>query len=103
MMLLLDLGADIEAKGYDGNTALHLAVESRHEAMMRLLLDHKVDVEAKTGEGVHDEFATERTALHLAAKNGSEVAMRLLLENGADVEAKDYDGNMALHLAVESG
>jgi ankyrin repeat protein len=39
---------DIEAKDDDGRTALHWAAGKGHEAEVRLLPKHKVDVDAKT-------------------------------------------------------
>ena len=39
---------DIDAKDDDGRTALHSAADSQHEAEVRLLLKHKVDVDAMT-------------------------------------------------------
>ena len=56
--LLLDCGADIEAKNGHGGTALQLAAKNGHEATARLLLDCGADVEAKG--------AYFQTALHLA-------------------------------------
>jgi ankyrin repeat protein len=39
---------DIDAKDDDGPTTLHRAAENGHEAEVRLLLEHKVDVDAMT-------------------------------------------------------
>ena len=45
--LLLDRGANIEAKDTNGNTALRLAVVEGHEDIAQLLLDRRADIEAK--------------------------------------------------------
>jgi ankyrin repeat protein len=82
--LLLDRGADVEAKAEDKWTALIWAAILGHEAIVRLLLDRGADVEAKAGNG--------RTALTLVASLGYEAVVRLLLDRGADVEAKDGGG-----------
>lgn len=63
-------GADVEAKDKDGGTALMLAAESGHKAVMRLLLKKGADVEAK--------HVTGRTALMWVANRGHEAVVRLL-------------------------
>jgi hypothetical protein len=82
--LLLEKGADVEAKDKDGWTALRWAARHGHDGVMRLLLEKGADVEAKDNDG--------RTALRWAALDGllhgHEAVVRLLLEKGADVEAK---------------
>ncbi|KAI9888491.1 MAG: hypothetical protein M1814_006882 [Vezdaea aestivalis] len=93
--LLLDKGADIEAKDNYERTALHLAAENGHEAVVKLLLEKGADAEAK------DEY--ESTALHRAAENGHEAVVKLLLEKGADTEAKNRYESTALYLAAENG
>ena len=88
-------GADVEAKDKDGGTALMLAAESGHKAVMRLLLKKGADVEAK--------HVTGRTALKWAAEGEEEAVVRLLLKKEANDEAKDRTGLTALVLAAESG
>ncbi|OBT58317.1 hypothetical protein VE04_01787 [Pseudogymnoascus sp. 24MN13] len=75
----------------DGETALHIAI-LRSEAVVRLLLQNMVDIEAKTSNG--------QTALHLATLYGKGDLVQLLLENGANSEAKNGDGWTALHMAA---
>jgi len=48
---LLADGADVNAVRTDGKTALHLAVESGHEDVARLLIANGADIEAATGYG----------------------------------------------------
>lgn len=45
--LLLEKGADPEAKNSNKWTALHVAAVNGHDAMVRLLLEKGVDVKAK--------------------------------------------------------
>ena len=61
--LLLDNGADINAKNRDGQTALHVAAKYGHDAIVSLLLDNGADIEAKNIDG--------STPLHRAAKKWS--------------------------------
>ena len=65
--------------------------------MLRLLLEHKVDVDAKFGHNVE-------TALHGATRSGHEAIVQLPPEHKADVNAKARsNGEMALHSAAKSG
>ena len=90
--ILLDEGANFEAKDITGRTPLHVASQNGHPAAMRLLLGQGADIEATQ----HDES----TALHLAVSNGHERAVKLLLENGVNTEARNFHWSTALHIAA---
>jgi hypothetical protein len=75
-----------------GRTALHLAAEHGHSAVLELLLACDALVDARTS-------STDRTALHCAADKGQEAAVEVLLSHGADVGALDANGLSPLYLA----
>lgn len=78
--LLLDIGADAEARARDGSTALHLAAFKGEAAIAQQLLKRGASIEAKT----RDNF----TPLHIAAFMGCEEVAQVLLRSGANVEAE---------------
>ena len=96
VQLLIDKGADIEAKDRYGRTPLSWAAEKGHEAVVQLLIDKGADIEAKNHYG--------RTSLFWAAENGQETVMQLLINKGADIEAKDSSFDRTpLSWAAENG
>ncbi|KAI9888492.1 MAG: hypothetical protein M1814_006883 [Vezdaea aestivalis] len=93
--LLLESGADTEAKGGDGTTALYQAAWNGHEAIVKLLLDRGANAQAKDNNG--------RTALYRAARNGHEAIVKLLLDREANAQVKDNNGTTVLYRAVWNG
>jgi ankyrin repeat protein len=82
--LLLDPGADIEARNQASETALYnaseLGSEHKSENMVGLLLERGAGVEARGGR--------QRNALCAALLGGDEAVIRLLLANGAKIYGK---------------
>ena len=97
MRLLLEAGADKEAKNKYGDTPLIKAAYKGHEAVVPLLLEAGADKEAKNKDGI--------TPLIAAAEKGHEAIVQRLLEAGADAEAKDNDlfGKTAFYYARKNG
>ena len=93
--LLLDRGADIEAKGKYDYTALIVAARFGYTEAVGLLLDRGADIEAKDKYG--------KTALIQAAEEGETEAVGLLLDRGADIEAKEKYGYTALMISAING
>ncbi len=93
---LIDAGADLDAQGDNGETALNTAILEGHVSVAGLLIDRGADLGARNRGGF--------TALHAAAYvNAVEIAERLL-GKGADVnDQQNKAGGTALSVASEEG
>jgi len=94
--LLIDEGANVNAKDNDGDTALHIASGKGHKEIAELLIAKGADVSAKDED-------IGATPLHLAAQEGRMKVAKLLITNGADVNAKNKYGGTPLHLGGGMG
>jgi ankyrin repeat protein len=90
--LLLDAGAQLEARDRDGWTALYCASRYNHPAVVSILLAAGARVDSATDNGT--------TPLMIAAINGHSDVARLLLDAGANREHRDNYGRTALDLAT---
>ncbi len=79
----------------NGATALHHAVVSGDTALLKLLIERKLDATAAKKDGV--------TPLHVAASLGKAEVAKVLMEAGADPNAADKKGRTPLSLAKEKG
>lgn len=87
--LLLQHGANINARASDGATALHMA---QSPAAIRLLLEHGADIQALDRKG--------NTPLH---SKHSVAAISFLLKQGADRNALNAKGQTVVHGWVRCG
>jgi serine/threonine-protein phosphatase 6 regulatory ankyrin repeat subunit B len=85
---LIAHGADVNAKGKDGATALMAAAADGATDSLLALLDAGADLHARS------EFG--RTPLIVAVRNAEADAVRLLLARGARVADQDLEGKTAL-------
>jgi ankyrin repeat protein len=92
---VVERGADVNAQGDRGWTALMYAVRAGDVELVSTLLDRGADVNAQTDNG--------ETALVQAASRGDEAVVELLLDAGADVNATTEHGSSALYFAVRAG
>jgi ankyrin repeat protein len=93
--LLLDHGANVNARDGAGHTPLYKAAEHGDHAIVELLLQRGAEVNAKNVAG--------DTALHRAAQYGNVSAAQALVAHGADINALTQSGKTALQYAREMG
>lgn len=89
--LLLEYGADVEARSDDDLPALFRAAQAGQTAVMWELLAHDPDIEGCNRDG--------QTPLFVASIKGFKDAVEMLLQKGARIDAEDRDGRTPL-LAV---
>ena len=93
--LLLENGADADARSDYGRSPLHQAVSPYpNREIIELLLEHGADANAADVNG--------HTALHrmIVRSDPDSDIVQLLVANGADVNARSFDGNTPLHFVV---
>ncbi len=76
-------------------TPLHVAAEFGHTDVIRLLLEHKADINSRTAMGF--------TPLHFAAMSGHSAAARLLIEKGCKLNEKNDFNITPIFLAASKG
>src|SRR5947209_5518941 len=79
--MLLERGADINARDEWGRTALMIGADEGYSELVSLLLDWEADVHARDERGY--------TALMFAAWKGHLDVVKALIERGADVNGVD--------------
>ncbi|ULL16303.1 ankyrin repeat domain-containing protein [Paenibacillus sp. H1-7] len=100
--LLLELGADVNARSQDGNLnnmAVHAAIMGNYEHIIQLLIRYGADVNARC-EG---KLRAGYTALHVASYFGRESLIELFLKHGADKSVWNADGETPYELALNKG
>ncbi len=68
---------------------MHIACKSGHPEVVKLLFEHKADIEA-----VDDN---DKTAFHFACENGNIEVIKLLLEEGANINVLSEEFGTGLH------
>ena len=95
--ILLEYGADKDARSKDGQTMLHCAAENDDRTVLRYILEHHVfaDINEPDDDGY--------TPLHLACSGSKDIkSIELLLKYGANKDARAKDGHTILHSAAEN-
>ena len=127
--VLIDAGADIEAKDENGRSPLHRASEKGAIAIVQLLIKAGAGVRVTDNNGatclilaaycgrietvrylvrlpevdMNQRGSKGRTALHMAVHHIHADVVEVLIDAGADIEAKDENGHSPLHRASEKG
>ena len=92
--ILLDAGANVDARDEDGFTVLETAIRDDQSELALLLLARGANVENRDHDG--------RTPLFIAVEYKRDWAIKSLLENAADLATRNAHGNTALYDAVDS-
>ncbi|XP_011500897.1 PREDICTED: LOW QUALITY PROTEIN: serine/threonine-protein phosphatase 6 regulatory ankyrin repeat subunit B-like [Ceratosolen solmsi marchali] len=91
---LLELGADVHMRSWDGFTALHLAAINGDHEVVKLLIDFGACLNVLDDAG--------RTALHMAVNFANHEVTRLLIDHGINVDLH-RKSDTPLSLAVKNG
>jgi ankyrin repeat protein len=94
-VLLVELGADKEAKDASRATALHYAAGNGHAEAIKLLVQLGVNKEAKDASG--------GTPLHHAAYTAQVEAIKALVHLGAQIDAQMNSGDIPLKTSIRKG
>ena len=96
---LIEAGADLNARGWDGGTTLHTAALTNAEpAVVKVLLDAGADIAARDENGATPlHLATvEENPLNRSPDSESPHVLAALLAAGADLSARDGKGDTPL-------
>lgn len=93
--VLLEHGAQVNARGLRQETPLHMAMYYGHREVAELLLDKRAEPNLQS--------ATGETPLHVAARKGQRDLVELLLEHDAGTFVRDKSGKTPAALAAENG
>jgi ankyrin repeat protein len=92
-VLVVEHPHDLDSRGSDNMTALHMASLRGYEKVARVLLESNADVTAQNDD--------DQTPLHVASSEGNLQVVHALLEHGASATARDKFGSTPLHLASQ--
>ena len=90
--ILVDAGADVNARDKDDDPLLYTAVRVREPEIVRILVDAGADVNARDKD--------DDPLLYTAVRVREPEIVRILVDAGADVNARDKDDDPLLYTAV---
>ena len=92
-LLVVEHPHDVNSRGLDNLTPLHMASLRGYEEVAHVLLENDADVTAQDDDG--------QTPLHVASREGHSEVVRTLLGHGASTADRDKAGLTPLHLALQ--
>ena len=92
MKTLIENGVRVDAKDFQGASALHIAAEKGNPETIKFLLENHANPMLKDKEN--------KIALHKGAISGKVQSLEILLESPVLINHQDIYGQTALHLAV---
>jgi hypothetical protein len=94
IQLLLDVGADVNAKNKLGGNSLHIAAYRNPEETVKLLIEKGAEVNFKDSRGM--------TPLFFAVYYGTldKEKVKLLIERGADINSRNNQGEIPLFYTI---
>ena len=128
--VLIDQGADINARNRDKESPIHIAVQKQNKEIVSILLESGADINAEdymrrtpllfavknkdidiinflieNGACIdpREDSTHEEIPLHQAVVDNEKSIVEMLLKNGGNIEAKCWFGNTALIKAVRKG
>uniref|UniRef100_A0AAT9UPP8 Ankyrin repeat containing protein n=1 Tax=Apapanepox virus TaxID=3049969 RepID=A0AAT9UPP8_9POXV len=117
--LLLERGADIEAKDNNGYTILHIAARKGKTHLVKFFLLHGANIKsdnfdtlmmfAVSSKNIHtvryvinyDRKLLNANSIIPALDNNDNEMLQFLINSGVDINQKNRYGNTALHYAIE--
>lgn len=90
---LLELGANIHANGFDGNSVLSSGVYSDDPEMIAFLIENGAQLNVQNNMGQTELFVAANSLRHNENDNA---VLKYLLDHGSDPTIKDINGNTAL-------
>ena len=97
--LLLEGGADLQARDITGRRVLYYAVRGGQESIVKVLLDHGATETLTTGPVSN----SGSTILHCAMIKPNLTIVEMILKAGVDINGQDLIGDTALHGLERTG
>ena len=91
--LLLEKGADVQARNEFGETTLYEAVQDGQESMVKMLLDHDRRI-------VTAVLPRWSSMLYYAMSMGNLTIVEMIIKAGADIDAQNSLGDTPLHCSM---